>query len=180
VDACSRVNNQTQQLEGVDTVVTYGDVPGINVDEKCAAHYVNQDLPTFAFEIDFINQRRELSEGWLFNSNLKTDFYLLTWLWAIKDKDFFYEDITKARVIMLRRDKLISYLKNLGYTKTYCQQKSLQARSIRHNGVYERNIAGRPYFFLTQKLSEKPFNLVVPRVELVKIAELDTVIERKH
>lgn len=176
VDACFREVKEEEQLAGVDTVVKYGESNSLKVDEKCAAHYVNRDIPTFAFEVNFINQRGELSDGWLFNQNLKTEYYLLTWLWAAKERDFKYTDIQKARVMFVNRVRLLSYLKSCGITREVAYGKATISRLNQIDGPVDKINSGTPYYFLSQRLSEKPFNVIVPRIRLAQIADIHVVV----
>jgi len=69
-----RITDIKRQLEGIDIILE----DGTKVDEKSQLSYINQDgLPTFAFELDFINQNNQHSIGWLFNNELLTDAYFL-------------------------------------------------------------------------------------------------------
>ncbi|MBK8365378.1 MAG: hypothetical protein IPL24_17420 [Bacteroidetes bacterium] len=58
------------------------------VDEKAMVHYVNKSLPTFAFEVSFKLATGKEVEGWLLDKSKLTQYYIIVWIWATKDKGF--------------------------------------------------------------------------------------------
>ena len=49
----SRYHDKTNQLNGID-VFSIDNHKKLIVDEKAASHYINKDIPTFAFELSFL------------------------------------------------------------------------------------------------------------------------------
>ena len=68
-----RVTDKDRQLQGIDIILE----DGTNIDEKSQLSYINNGLPTFAFELDFINSVGKWNIGWLFNPTLLTESYFI-------------------------------------------------------------------------------------------------------
>ena len=103
-----RVYNLKRQLEGIDIVLTHRVTKKeFFVDEKAQLDYLNDDLPTFAFELSY--QKEGVSKkGWLFDSSKKTDFYaLITGIYSDEPNKF-----TSCKITFVNRGKLISFLKS--------------------------------------------------------------------
>ncbi|NEU59213.1 hypothetical protein [Halorussus sp. MSC15.2] len=78
-----RTERQTEtdiQRQGSDIIAS---IPGIgskiHIDEKAQTDYLNNPLPTFALEIDSI-QNGTKRKGWLFKPDKNTDYYLFIWM----------------------------------------------------------------------------------------------------
>lgn len=116
IKAFRHITDPNLQHEGVDTIIiTLRDVE-VHIDEKAALDYAKKDLtenalPTFAFEISYLNREGVLTEGWLTNSNYrKTEDYLLVWLWIKPDtkmKCLRCEDILQLEVIVLSKKDIL-------------------------------------------------------------------------
>ena len=116
IKAFRHITDPNLQHEGVDTIIiTLRDVE-VHIDEKAALDYAKKDLtenalPTFAFEISYLNREGVLTEGWLTNSKYrKTEDYLLVWLWIKPDTKMKYlrcEDILQLEVIVLSKKDIL-------------------------------------------------------------------------
>ncbi|MFR1818522.1 MAG: hypothetical protein ACLSXN_02355 [Veillonella parvula] len=104
------ITDSNLQHEGVDTIIVTLTGIEICIDEKAALDYAKKDLgedslPTFAFEISYLNRSGILTEGWLTNPKYsKTDDYRLVWLWVKPSTNIKYlqcDDILKLEVIVL-------------------------------------------------------------------------------
>ena len=78
-----REEEREAQLLDVD-VTLETDIGSIAVDEKAAVHYVNKDLPAFAFEINYY-KKGDLVGGWFWIPKV-TEWYLLIWIKAKRRK----------------------------------------------------------------------------------------------
>lgn len=63
------------QAKGIDVVLSR-DKRSFLVDEKAQLHYIGQNLPTCAFEIDLLKGGRP-SPGWFLDASLSTEVYAL-------------------------------------------------------------------------------------------------------
>ena len=59
-----RVRDRSGQLRGTDVILTAPEGGALRLDEKAQLYYLNRDLPTFAFELSFLLQGKEVP-GWL-------------------------------------------------------------------------------------------------------------------
>ena len=117
IKAFRHITDSNLQHEGVDTIIiTLRDVE-VHIDEKAALDYAKIDLtekalPTFAFEISYLNREGVLTEGWLTNSKYsKTEDYLLVWLWVKPDTRMKYlkcEDILQLEVVVLAKKDILN------------------------------------------------------------------------
>ena len=170
-ESISRVHDKEHQLKGVDVVVTTGKTTG-NIDEKAQIYYVNKNLPTFAFELQFLKYG-EVIEGWFLNDGLSTDYYLLIWPQATTDSiyELTKETFTRLDALMISKKKLRSRLEELGLSKAVLMQK---AAELRRNRVYGKTATGHKgiYYYLSdsRKYVEAPINIVVSKAILQELA----------
>ncbi|WP_405384832.1 hypothetical protein [Maribacter sp. LLG6340-A2] len=154
-----RIVDMKKQLAGIDIVFTHKQSKAVYyIDEKAQLDYINDDLPTFAFELTYF--KRDLyKEGWLFDDRKKTDFYAL--VTAI------YEDepsrYTTCKITMVNRQKLCSFLKEKKITKstlaTYYHNAGTKQGKLRIRELDHRT-EGYLYFSTIKKV-EKPVNLIL-------------------
>ena len=165
-----RCNNADEQMMGLDVIFDYGGIKAMKVDEKTAAHYVNKDLPTFAFEVNFLRTNGELTDGWFFDQNKVTDYYLLVWAWATKDKGFSSADITKLDVLIINRQKIIDMLAGYNLTHIEAANTATELRRKDEFGAFQK-FADKPfYFFYSPQLAEKPVNIIIKKSMLLQLA----------
>jgi hypothetical protein len=173
-----RIIEKEEQLKGVDTIINIPMIGEVFCDEKAAVHYVNKGLPTFAFELDFKLYDGRLVEGWFLNKEKKTQYYLLVWIWASKEKGFTYDDITKVEVILINRDKIISELTKIGMNPDSMKQKSIEIRKNSQTGVIEKDYNKPFYFYLTTHLQENPLNIILKKDFLIRNSILHKFITK--
>ena len=119
----SRKADKNDQLSGIDVTfkITHSNLKTdtLLVDEKSAVHYVNNAIPTFAFELQFQNARNIKTEGWLYDKNKQTTHYLLVWVETNReDSKFSCEDITKLEVMLISRDSIKQILDSKNFNIT--------------------------------------------------------------
>ena len=143
------------------------------IDEKAQLHYINSDLPTFTFELSYI-KNNFLKEGWLFDSNKKTQYYfLITGIYLKKDKTELKtpEDIDKLKITSVNRDKLIQHLSKIGLntSKLHKYDNSFRkTNSYGKNDIIELNKYSEGLIYFTKHLVEKPINLQLRLEYLIK------------
>ena len=177
VQNMQRFKEAEMQIKGVDVSFDLGDIREALVDEKAATHFVNKDIPTFAFEIDFIGSDGKLKQGWLTDENKLTQYYLLSWVWAEKDRSFASSDITKLELVLIERSKVLSLL--LAYEVDVARLGRI-ARHLRENGLLGPRFKkrGRPFYFnLTSHLVEKPINVIIHKRKLIELAEIHQFVK---
>jgi hypothetical protein len=154
-----RVHDLENQLAGVDVVFIHKkNKEQFYIDEKAQLDYVNDDLPTFAFEPGYY-KKDIFKEGWLFDPKKITDFYAL--VTAI------YEDepgvFTTCKITLVNRKKLRSFLTQRKITKAILDEYLTQNKEI-HGKLKLQELNPRTegylYFSKNNKL-EKPINLIL-------------------
>lgn len=169
-----RVFSKREQLDGIDVIFHAKDGRKFYVDVKAQLYYLNDDLPTFAFEIDSI-QRGVLTTGWLCNPSLKTNMYLLVWPFASKSKPkgIRPEDFTKADCLLIQKRKLLRLLE---YNGLSIERMLSDAAAIRREGRVGRvmipGVEGMNYYASSpEKYAEAPINIVIKKYKLMSIKE---------
>jgi len=154
-----RIVNKKQQLQGIDLILKdkHSETQYF-VDEKAQLDYVNESLPTFAFEL-FYEKEGAKKQGWLFDACKKTHFYaLVTSIFSDEDHVF-----TSCNISFVNREKLILHLSTLGLTRD-CLEKTAFENHDRHGRLVLEQLCPRKegcLYFSTQNKAEKPVNLVL-------------------
>jgi hypothetical protein len=154
-----RVSNLKKQRQGIDLILkdnrsgnTYF------VDEKAQLDYINESLPTFAFEL-FYTKNGVQKQGWLFDVSKKTHFYALVTSIYSDEADVF----TSCNITFVNREKLILRLHELGLNQSFLEELALDQKEVHGKLVMERldpKKEGYLYFSSTNKV-EKPVNLIL-------------------
>ena len=173
-----RTDNAATQMGGSDIVVS---IPSLNiqdaiVDEKASIYYINKDLRTFVLEISFLNRGYQIQEGWFVNEQLSTQYYLMQWIkanvadsWQVKENN-----ITEIECVLVSKAKLKAYFESEGYDKTRLLQLAQEMR-LRNQTMLAPS--GKPYrFYFTQKLAEKPVNILLNKEEYIRLGEFHAFV----
>jgi hypothetical protein len=163
-----RITDVDSQYEGIDIILSYNDLKNILVDEKAQCSYVNKNLPTFAFEVNFIKNNK-LCDGWLFSNNKKTEYYFLVWIKAKKEKHFTFEDIIELNCILVERKEIIDYLSKYSIDKNKSYEIAEHLRETKTTKFSNTNFEGFNFNF-SNHLSEKPVNIVIQKEVLINLA----------
>lgn len=158
-----RVNNLDLQHQGVDLILTKGNVK-YNVDEKAQLDYLNTSLPTFAFEVSYLKQLI-WHKGWLFDSNKITDIYFLITGIYIKEGCNLADGLMKIKITGVYRKELIKLLSDRGITESYLfdMEKDIRQKNI-HGKIAIRGLSPRTegvLYFSKNNKNEQPINLVL-------------------
>ena len=154
-----RVHQLKDQLAGIDVIFIHKKTKArFYIDEKAQLDYVNEDLPTFAFELGYYKEDA-FKEGWLYDPKKITDFYALA--------TAIYEDeplvFTSCNLTLVNRKRLCSYLEHRKLTKTvfgtYLEEHKELHGKLKLKELDART-EGYLYFSKNTKL-EKPINLVL-------------------
>lgn len=177
-----RMHNKADQLAGVDVRFTSKDGTVYDVDEKAQLYYLNKDLPTFAFEIQFLLHGRETT-GWLCNNSLKTDFYLLLWPFATQDtpRGIRWDQFTKVDCLLIRKKKLLAMLAREGLTTERMQRDAERLRANGYTGKEVIEGVRGIYYFASdpKKYREAPINVVVTKDKLLSIAQRRYIVTKE-
>ena len=173
-----RYSDLETQLKGVDVTFDFEEQIQLLVDEKAAAHFVNKNIPTFAFEHDFIGIDGKLKEGWLFDEKKETQYYLLCWIQAAKAKNYSCEDISQLEVLLIDRLKIVGLLKKFKLDKNRAEEISRELRMKNQFGPAYKNSNTPFYFYFTEHLTERPINIVIRKNVLIRLGALHKFIAR--
>lgn len=166
-----RITDRTNQLKGIDVKIKHADFGDLIVDEKAQIHYIDKNLPTYAFEIDFKNYQDKLITGWLFDENKETNYYLLMWIWTHNGNLEKKEDIKQIECFLINRKDIIDFLNKQGLNKDSCKSISEDIRKTKNqNRFYKENITGC-YFYLTSHLVENPVNVIIYKNNLRELSK---------
>lgn len=168
-----RITEKREQLDGVDVRFTMKDGRVFNVDEKAQLYYLNKDLPTFAFELQFLRHGVPTT-GWLCNGHLKTDHYLLIWPFADRDtlSGISWHDFTKADCLMIAKQGILAFLEEKGLTVDRLMADANELRQQGRTGKVRIDGSSGIYYFASYPSSyaEAPINIVISRSYLFQIA----------
>lgn len=155
-----RNNSLKDQLLGVDIYLTHKVTnKQYSVDEKAQLDYINEDLPTFAFELSYL-KNGTVKPGWFIDSKKTTDFYgLVTSIYCDEPNKF-----TSCKYYFVNRVKLIDYL------SSRINLKSIE-RPQKHGISLVPNLFAKKegYLYLSSKNKiEQPLNLILKLDFLIK------------
>lgn len=151
-----RITNINEQYKGVDVLFKHK-TKGVSytVDEKAQLDYINEDLPTFAFELSYLKNSAE-KKGWLFDEKKKTNFYALVTAIYLDDGDY-----SSCKITLVNRKKLLEKLAELNFKNAGFENY----RSTNSHGkivIDQLNQKREGYLFLSSKNKiEQPLNLIL-------------------
>lgn len=173
-----RVYDKSRQVKGSDVIFTMGS-RSYNCDEKAAIRYVNKGLKTFSLELSFINTRGELTQGWLIDPTKVNDSFLFIWIDKAKhDMLTSVDDIQVMEVSLVRKVKIMEYLESIGWTQDRLARKDSKIRNNPDESLGDVYRNGCKFVF-SEKLHEKPINVLLSRYTLAKISDINRVFEIK-
>lgn len=175
IKSIDRITDINLQMKGVDVQISFYQSTNIlYLDEKAQLYYINNNLPTFAFEIDFLNRSKQLTQGWLYNPNYITDYYLLIYPNAVTSNisEITHNDFTNTELLFISRNAILDYLHNNGLDMNNIIQIS---NDIRLNNKYGKTLIPNVndfWFILSDSkfYSETPLNIVIRRKVLNELA----------
>lgn len=159
-----RIADLEKQHRGIDVIINHHSESYL-IDEKAQLHYINKDLPTFTFELSYLNKNNELKEGWLFDGNKQTQYYFLVTGIFLKNKKTKLQnidDIETVKITSVNRKKLLKYLAAIGLPRTKLEEYDYDIRtsnSFGKNIIPELDGKKSGLIYYTEHLPEKPVNL---------------------
>ncbi len=159
-----RIHDLNMQHRGVDIIFNIHSKEYL-IDEKAQIHYLNQDLPTFTFELSYLNKDGNINQGWLFDEHKFTQYYfLITGIILLDNKESLIDskDIYTLKITSVNRQKLIAHLETLGLSKSKLIAYDLDLRTNKtygKNPIPEFKNQQNGCLYFTEHLSEQPINL---------------------
>jgi hypothetical protein len=169
-----RVTDRERQVKGLD-VILKRDGKVYNIDEKAAIRYTN-GLKTFALELSFLNRKGNRVDGWLIDEKKVNDYFVFVWINKIEGELIENVDSFKeVEVALVSKEKIMIYLESLGWDVDKLLIKDERIRDgiddnlgdIRKNGCK---------FSYSERLFEKPINILLPKQAYIKIADEHSII----
>ena len=198
-----RIIDSTTQKGGTDIIVTspFLSLTNARIDEKCALSYINCDIPTFSFELSSKKMGEDdkplvpfcRKEGWLLNSNLSTEYYMLTWLLAqpvYKEKHFDWleeSNIISALFVLISKTAVIEMLAGKGFDSQKLREIDGRIRMESINSGVDSCIRiadsfsdfdNKVKFSFTTTRAEEPINVLLYRSEMIANSVAFGVISR--
>ena len=118
-----------------------------------------------------------MHQGWLYDKSKKTEYYLLCWLWA-EEKEFTVDQLTKVDVALINRDKIIDFLLSHRLNETRVEALDEKIRSSQKTGLWYNDKKRPFYFYYTDRLSEKPINVIIKKKALLELSDMHKVVTR--
>lgn len=174
-------NDKANQLKGKDCDLIFDDLDAMSVDVKCAHDYVKiniseESLPTFAFELSFCKDGDEI-QGWFYDSSKETKYYLLSWIWAKKIKNFDIDDILKLECCLVERQEILRFLYENGLNPDNALEINRRIRASGMDGPHKLEefpdigLKGSFHFYYSKNAKEEgPINVVVYKTDLLSLA----------
>ncbi len=169
-----RVTDRERQVKGLD-VILKRDGKVYNIDEKAAIRCTN-GLNTFALELSFLNRKGNRVDGWLIDEKKVNDYFVFVWINKIEGELIENVDSFKeVEVALVSKEKIMIYLESLGWDVDKLLIKDERIRDgiddnmgdIRKNGCK---------FSYSERLFEKPINILLPKQAYIKIADEHNII----
>ena len=154
-----RISHSKKQLQGIDIILKHVlTCKRFYLDEKAQLDYINESLPTFAFELCYLKKGLK-KQGWLFDNSKKTHFYaLVTSIFSDEAQKF-----TSCNITFVNREKFVQHLDNIELSKNNLEQIISQNEDRHGKLILDKlNPKTEGYlFFSTKNKAEKPVNLVL-------------------
>lgn len=180
-----RCEDIEKQKQGVDAAVknpnVFKDDNFHYIDEKAASSYIKtnlreSNLPTFAFELDSKRYKSTDTEdrvpGWLFGDAFaKTEYYLLSWIWAdVKKKKLKEHDLRKVKCILVSKKAIQNYVVDFGINKDNFMEKAKETRFNPQKKIFLSDNDTIPNMQHSSYLEESPVNIIIRESVLNELA----------
>jgi hypothetical protein len=165
-----RVQDKERQVKGIDVVMEINDNT-YSIDEKAAIRYTN-GLKTFALELSFLNRKGILQEGWLTDERKINDYFVFVWINKIEDT--LIKDISSLKdvdVALVSKNKIMEHFESIGWTKEKLKAKDNKIRNENDTNLGNINANGCKFSY-SDRLFEKPINILLPKETYINIAEI--------
>ena len=199
-----RIYNKDLQTRGIDLVLRGTAL----VDEKAAIDYRQKDLRTYSFELSTKMKFRgrdgrdhwQRTDGWFMSDFQKNGYYMLQWF----KSDAAIKNVESCETALVRKDAIKAYLaeKGLGtdmlsmikdeiltrqgdaYTGFTSETTGVRYEAKRDyesgdvTGIYGITPCGLKVTLSLQKV-EEPVNVIIPKEDLIRMAERTYVLADK-
>lgn len=169
-----RVTDRERQVKGLD-VILKRDGKVYNIDEKAAIRYTN-GLKTFALELSFLNRKGDRVDGWLIDEKKVNDYFVFVWINKIEGELIENVDSFKeVEVALVSKEKIMIYLESLGWDVDKLLIKDERIRDGIDDNLGDIKKNGCKFSY-SERLFEKPINILLPKQAYIKIADEHSII----
>lgn len=169
-----RVTDRERQVKGLD-VILKRDGKVYNIDEKAAIRYTN-GLNTFALELSFLNRKGNRVDGWLIDEKKINDYFVFVWINKIEGELIENVDSFKeVEVALVSKEKIMIYLESLGWDVDKLLIKDERIRDGIDDNLGDIKKNGCKFSY-SERLFEKPINILLPKQAYIKIADEHSII----
>ena len=168
-----RIYSRKEQLAGMDVIVISDNNKKMIIDEKAATSWAHREIQTFAFEISFLLDSKEIP-GWFLNgtNRYKNTHWLCVWPRTNSKEIKELSDICSAEIVLINCKKVRRWMRNMASK----EQKSLE--SIEKRLRNEENVNQIDWsslrVIISRNLPEKPINVLIPKEILRILSEENT------
>lgn len=174
------ITDKEQQVQGLDVIFDFNNLT-YKSDEKAATDYINNSYPLSSFCLELSSYDRygyNLRYGWFLDlTTQKNDSYIFLWIDTADSEELKNADeIQTAEMALVRKESLWKYIMNIfnlrDVNDAYNFLKGTNDNIRQQQIVPIRNLSEDGYkFSFSDQKPEKPINLLIPRKELVKMAD---------
>lgn len=169
-----RVTDRERQVKGLD-VILKRDGKVYNIDEKAAIRYTN-GLKTFALELSFLNRKGNRVDGWLIDEKKVNDYFVFVWINKIEGELIEnVESFKEVEVALVSKEKIMIYLESLGWDVDKLLIKDERIRDGIDDNLGDIKKNGCKFSY-SERLFEKPINILLPKQAYIKIADEHSII----
>lgn len=162
-----RVHDPRNQYKGIDLIIK-NNKKEYFIDEKAQLDYLEESLPTFAFELSYYKGPK-IKQGWLLDSLKETQFYFLISAIKCHIPGKIFTGIKSAKVISVNRKLLLNYLDSIGLDKTRLEHYDYKLRKEGRfkNPIKELDRRTEGNIYYSEKKVERPMNIVLHLQNLI-------------
>lgn len=164
-----RIYAINEQKKGVNVLIGESQ----KIDEKAQLYYINRPVDSFAFEIDYFDERENgIVDGWFVSNSNETDEYLLMWIQEARTSHvnrLVAEDFEIVEADLIKKAHLKAYIEKLGISDKVLKKKAIEMRdkkTQRYDFNEECHIT-----YSAKGFSDAPINLVIKKSVLDKLSE---------
>lgn len=170
-DTIEHITDRARQVQGLDIIMSREGVL-YTIDEKAAIRYTDGKLKTFALELSFLDRGGNMRKGWLLDEKKTNEYFVFVWINKIDGQLIENVDSFKnVDVALVSKKKIMEHLESLGWSVHNLIQKD---HNIRYNNDYELGDIKKHgcKFSYSERLFEKPINILLPKETYIKIADI--------
>ena len=160
-------DTKSEQVSGIDTIFDIGD-KHYECDEKAATSYINKGLNTFILELSFLDRYERRRTGWFLDSTKINNSYLFVWIDNAKNDILeSVDDILDCEIALVKKDAIWNYFNSIGLTNEMIENK---VDEILTYDNFNNRLKGVKFCY-SDRLFEKPINIILKRSEYIAISD---------